>query len=206
MLLRARDARDRVHRQHRRLARRQPLDERLVLRRPDEADQRRARLEQVRLVPAARQRHRRPHLEHHVRLAPKRAAASGTIAAPASAYAASAARRVAGPRLDHHLEAELDDLLDRLGRRRDTPLVRVDLLGDAHLHGPAAYTDRGLSSLVETADKRMDSARLTANLRGELSRFHAVSFVPEVWSQRTCPTRTRSEESTDASMDVDPHP
>ena len=55
-LLRARDARHGVHREHRHLARRQALDERLVLRRPDEADQRAARLQQVGLVPAARPR------------------------------------------------------------------------------------------------------------------------------------------------------
>ena len=34
-------------------------------------------------------------------------------------------------------------LLHRVRRRRDAPLVRVDLLGDADLHGPAGYTGGG---------------------------------------------------------------
>ena len=84
-------------------------------------------------------------------------------------------------------EADLDDLLNRLRGRGDTPLVRMDFPRDSDLHRRAAYTDGGLSSSGDTLDR----ARLPANLRSELSRFHAVSFVPEVWSQRTCPTRTR---------------
>ena len=71
--LRARDARDGVHRQHGHLARRQPLEQLLVLRRPDEADQRRRPPSADR--PRACRRpsaDRLPDLQHHVRLGVER--------------------------------------------------------------------------------------------------------------------------------------
>ncbi len=141
--LRARDARDGVHRQHRHLARGQPLEQLLVLRRPDEADQRRPFLEQLDLVLAAGDRDRLPHLQHHVRLGVERLCVRRDGGARLDVGAVGERGVVAGARLDDDVEAELANLVHRVGHGGHARLVRIDLLRDTHLHGPAAYNADG---------------------------------------------------------------
>jgi hypothetical protein len=55
---------------------------------------------------------------------------SASLGARREVVAVGEVRRVTGAGLDEHLEAELAHLLDRVGRRRDPALVRINLLRD----------------------------------------------------------------------------
>ena len=128
-LLRARDARDRVHREHRRLALSEALDERRVLPRPDEADERGAFLQEVGLVAVALgQGLGWPDLEDEVRLLPQRGRVRRNDRARLEVRAVAVVRRLPGPRLNDDFQPQLPHPGDGHRRRRDAPFTRVNLL------------------------------------------------------------------------------
>ena len=85
--------------------------------------------------------HRRPHLEHDVRLRPE---VGGGHDARADLGVARVlhVRAFARAGLDEDLDAELEDLLDRLRCRRDALLLRLHLFGDSDLQGGPTLSER----------------------------------------------------------------
>ena len=128
------------------------------------------RLEQVGLVGAIGPRDRLPHLQHDVGLGVDSAVPSTIARAGLDVGGVRERRRLARAGLDHHLEPELHHLLDGVRRRGDARLVRVDLLGNAHLHGAAGYTDEGQHRYSGVACERRRASRL---IRLETSRRSA---------------------------------
>ncbi len=125
------DARDAVHRQHRRLAGGQAIDQGLVLGRVDERDQHLTFAHRVGLVGAVGALAGRAHLAHHVGLAPDRGGGVEHRGASGRVEVVREGRAGACTRLDHDLPASLHPLAHR-GRRRGNPaLVGADLLDDA---------------------------------------------------------------------------
>ena len=136
-LLRARDARHAVHGEHGRLARGELLEQLLVLRGPDEADEHGALASA-----AAARRSPSPGSAMGGRTFRTMSEVAQTVAASVDDRGAALlvvgvgeAGAVAGAGLDLDLEPDLAESLDCAGRRGDATLVRVDLSGDSDDQG-----------------------------------------------------------------------
>ena len=135
--LRARDARDGVHRQDGRLPERESLDQLLVLRGPDKRDEPRSFLHQVGLVAFERRVHLRfSHLEDQVGLAPHLEGIRDDARAGFFVGLIGERRGVAGAGFDDDIEAEFGQLRCHAGDDGHPALAWVDLLRDTELQSP----------------------------------------------------------------------
>jgi hypothetical protein len=138
-LLRTRDARHHIHRNHRHSSRLQPLDQIRVLRRPDKADQCRALAQQLGFMHAeVRMRFRRANFEDDVGLRPKLPRLRDNVGTGFAICVVGELRQFAGTAFDRDGVAEFDDLFHRVRRRRYTTLARVAFFWDGDFHFAAA--------------------------------------------------------------------
>ncbi len=83
--------------------------------------------------------HRRAHLQDHVGFGPE-LVGRDDARAHLDVAAVLEVRALACACFDQHLGAELQDLLDRLGCRRNTLLVGRDFFGDADFESQGGHT------------------------------------------------------------------
>jgi hypothetical protein len=119
----ARNARHCIHRDHRGATRLEPLHQIGILRRPDEAQQRGAFAQQLRLVHA-----------QFVRLGPEHARVRHDLGAGRAVGIVGELRAFARARFDRHRVTQFDKLPDCLRRGGDALLAGVDFLGNADFH------------------------------------------------------------------------
>ena len=186
----------------------EPVHQVGVLRGPDEADQHRAFAQQFRFVHA--EPHvgfGRAHFEHDVGCRPQRARVRHD-------FGAGLAVRIVGecgkrPRvaLDRDLITELDELFDRLRRRRDAPFADVDLLGNADLHQVRLsicqhWWTRGLrrksSSMVSAVMLTQSTPSSAVSSSLKLRRF-VEKYSRAVWRQQI---DTGADQRDVVSLDV----
>jgi hypothetical protein len=142
-LLGARDARDLIHREHGRLAGRQPREQLRVLARPDERHQERALSDEVGLVVAVGRFVGRTDLEHQVRGRPDVARRLGEGRPGGLVVFVSERRELTRSALYLHLEAKLDEALRRLGCRCDATFTQPDFTNDSDAHAAARVREVG---------------------------------------------------------------
>jgi hypothetical protein len=140
-LLGSADSGDLVDREHGRLPAREQRDQLGVLLGPNEGDERGSLSEHLRLVRDLRplrgvlgERLRGPHLQKNVRRLPHGPRDRLDRRARLDVVLVAKRGQLARPGLDDHLEAELDQPLRGLRRRRDPALPEADLSNDPYLH------------------------------------------------------------------------
>ncbi len=140
-LLGPRDPRHLVHRDDRRLARRQSLDELLALGRPEEADEHAVLAQRVHLVAAVGARLGGLDLEHEVALRPHRTRARCDRGAGRRIGRVVERSPESRPRLDRDLEAELPQPSDGVRGGRHAALSWPYFLGYSDSHALQARAD-----------------------------------------------------------------